>query len=165
MRAFVLYEGDRVRLISPYVREFVESMKALIPHRFREWRADENCWLIARSYEPELRSVAEQFYDSVELLITAEEADERVTRALASERELTHKTWKDCVRQMRNAFPHHYALGLFPGLDNPSLIQAMYRAGAKLVHPDIAGPSTHADMVRLNQARDALLHGLKGTAA
>lgn len=164
MKAFMLYEGDRIRFIAPYVREFVESMKALIPHRSREWKADESCWLISRGHEPELLNVAERFYDRVEALISVDEADERseaarrtgLTEGMANVARPSH-TLADCISVIARAYPHEYWLGLFPQCTDDRLVQAAYRARALKLHPDIAGAASTQAMTRLNLAREVLL--------
>jgi len=57
----------------------------------------------------------------------------------------------DCLRVVAAAYPHHYALGIWPGAPEP-LVTAAYRACAQLFHPDRRGPEGHARMIAVNQA-------------
>jgi hypothetical protein len=47
MRGFAIRESNGVRLVTPYDKQFVESLKLSIPHHYREYDPDSRSWLVS----------------------------------------------------------------------------------------------------------------------
>jgi hypothetical protein len=159
MRAFIYREEDRLRVVTPYVREFVDDLKARIPYHARGFDPEAKHWLIDRDYEEDLETVMSDYFDVTTVVSEAEALRrERAARvAGAAQRpapEPTHNV-EECARRVRHLHQEEAALYLLPGAPW-KVVQAAYRALATLLHPDVAGAGSHAEMVRINRAYETL---------
>lgn len=168
MRAYLLEEPDGIRVISPYNREFVDSLKAEIPRWARDFDMDSRTWLVDREYEDTLVSVVRRYY-SFDRLVTITEADNRANRAAARERAsrpapAAHST-QQCLDHVRRIYREEAEVGVFPPAASEAIVRACYRARALQLHPDLAGSASHDAMVALNRAYETLLKSVKRASA
>lgn len=160
MRAFLLREGDRVRVITPYVPEFVADLKEEIPYHAKSWDRDSRNWLVDGEYEETALDVASRYFETTVVVPEAEALRrERAARASASTASAPPPrpahSGQQCLGEVRRLWREEAALFLLP--DAPlTALQAVYRALAKLYHPDLAGGAGHDTMVRINAAYDLL---------
>jgi hypothetical protein len=168
MRAFIYREEDRLRVVTPYVREFVDDLKLRIPYHARGFDPEAKHWLIDGNYEEELVDVMSEYFDVMTVVSEAEAIRrERAARAKATaearpEPPPPHPVG-ECDRRVRALYREEATLYLLPGAPFP-VIQAAYRALARMLHPDLAGVEKHDDMVRLNRAFEALERRVKSGA-
>lgn len=165
MRAYLLREGDRVRVITPYVAEFVTDLKAEIPYYAKDFDRDSKHWLVDGEYEEALAEVASRYFETAVVIPEAEALwRERAARASAPppKPQPPHDT-DECARRVRIRWQEEAELYLLPGAPL-AVIEAAFRAVAKLVHPDLVGPSGHARMVAVNRAYEALKQKIRGAA-
>jgi len=168
MRAFLYREGGRLRVITPYVPEFVDDLKARIPYHAKSFDRESKHWLVDEDYEEDLFDVTSDYF---EVTLVVSEADalrrERMARAQARPAptpppEPTHNS-QECLRRIKHLYQEEAALHLLPGAPL-SVVQGAYRALAKMLHPDVVGASGHAEMVRVNRAYDLLQKRLRTSA-
>lgn len=167
MRAVLLREGDRIRAFAPYCPDFIADLKSEIPYHAKHWDGDARNWVVDGDYEEPLIEISERHFD---VLIAVSELDsvrrERAARASAApppQAQPPHDT-NECARRVRGIWREEAELYLLPGAPF-SVIQAAYRAVAKLFHPDVAGSDGHARMVAVNRAYDTLERRSKGATA
>jgi hypothetical protein len=158
VRAFLLREGDRVRVVTPYVPEFVADLKEEIPYYAKTWDRDSKNWLVDGEYEETALEVASRYFETT---VVISEADalrrERAARSASAppRPEPPHSSTR-CAEIVRSVYREEAELYLLPGAPL-AVVQAAYRAVSKLVHPDLAGSSSHARMVAVNRAYDFLV--------
>lgn len=165
MRAFLMREGDRVRVVTPYVPEFVADLKEEIPYYAKSWDRDSKNWLVDGEYEETALEVASRYFETT-VVVSEAEALRRERAARADSRPTPppspHGT-DECASRVRQVWREEAELYLLPGAPI-SVIQAAYRAVSKLVHPDLAGAGNHARMVAVNKAYDLLVKRAGGTS-
>jgi hypothetical protein len=168
VRAFLLREGDRIRVITPYVPDFVTDLKAEIPYYAKSFDRDSKHWLVDGEYEETVLEVASHYFETT---VVVSESDalrrERAARASAAappppSPPSPHDA-NECARRVRGIWKEEAELYLLPGAPW-SVIEAVYRAVAKLTHPDLVGPSGNARMVAVNRAYDVLKKRFGGAA-
>lgn len=168
MHAYLLEETNGIRVISPFIREFVDTLKAEIPRWAREFEMDGRTWLIDREYEDTLVSVVRRFY-SFERVLSNAVAEDRVRQAAARERVARAPTpahsIQQCLEHVRRMYREEAEVGVFPPAQSESVIRACYRARAMQLHPDVAGSASHDAMVALNRAYETLLKSVKRATA
>jgi hypothetical protein len=164
MRAFLMREGDRVRVVTPYVPEFVADLKEEIPYYAKTWDRESKNWLVDGEYEETALEVATRYFETTVVVAEAEALRrERAARAASApppRPDAAHSTAR-CAEVVRSVYREEAELYLLPGAPL-AVIQAAYRAVSKLVHPDLAGESSHARMVAVNRAYDLLVKRTEG---
>lgn len=168
MRALLLREGDRIRAFTPYCPDFIADLKNEIPFHAKHWDGDAKNWVVDGDYEEPLLEVAERYFD---VLVAVSESDalrrERAARATSAtpppQAQPPHDT-NECARRVRSIYREEAELFLLPGAPF-SVVQAAYRAVAKLFHPDVVGSGGNARMVSINRAYDTLERRSKGATA
>lgn len=166
MRAFLLREGDRTRVVTPYVPEFVNDLKAEIPYYAKEFDRDSKHWIVDGEYEETALEVASRYFETTVVVSEAEALRrERAARASTSPPppRPAHNA-QQCLDEVRRLWREEAALHLLP--DAPwDVVQAAYRALAKIHHPDLVGAAGHAAMVRVNGAYALLTKRRRGATA
>jgi len=141
-RFVLLARGDVVDLIGPYLPDLVDALKREIPWRARRWDADLKCWTVDVGWAGVARSLAVLYAGAVVGAVTQEEAERRA-RAAASRAPAAVDADAD-------------ALGVAPSAP-VEVIQAAYRALARLHHPDLVGEASTARMQAINAAYERLM--------
>lgn len=170
MRAFLLREGDRTRVVTPYLSEFVEDLKAEIPYYAKQFDRESKHWLVDGEYEDTALEVAERYFETT-VVVSEAEALRREQTARASARpspppqaQPPHDT-NECARRVRTIWREEAELYLLPGAPF-ALIRVVYRELAKILHPDISkAPDATEAMVRLNRAYETLTKRYSGVRA
>lgn len=121
--------------------DVVEELKASIPVGCRKWDPKERCWRIERSYMSIALSILNA-YDYEDSIVFEKRQHERRQREKP----------KPPTPQPQSAASPYTMLFVLPSAP-PEVIDAAYRALAKLYHPDRAGGSTQK-MKELNVAYD-----------
>jgi len=150
MRGFFLREIHQVRLLTPYLKEFVECLKEAIPYRSLRWEPDTKSWVVKHPYINDALEVASEFYERMDELRLADGQAEPSPSASSSAS--SHDTI-ECVRRVREVYREEAVLHLLPNAPL-EVIVAAYRAMAKLVHPDLGG--SHEHMKAVNGAYETL---------
>lgn len=165
MRAYLLREGDRVRVITPYVPEFVTDLKAEIPYYAKDFDRDSKHWIVDGEYEGAVREIASNDFETTVVVPEAEalRREQAARRTAASPSPSPPHDTNECARRVRQVWREEAELYLLPGAPR-SVIEAAYRAVAKLFHPDLVGSDGHARMVAINRAYDALKKRAGGAA-
>jgi len=144
MRGFWVREVGGVRLLTPFDQDFITELKDRIPYRSRAFDADTKSWIVKMPYvDDALELAAETFEGMTELY------SERP--ATATPRPEPPHGYAECVRRVVGYYVHEAALWVIPGAPE-DVVRAAYKALALSAHPDVAGPSAHGAMVRLNAA-------------
>lgn len=174
MKAVLVREGQRLRVITPYVPEFLAEMKAGIPHYAREYDPDSRHWLIDADQEGELRDILETWFEIVTVVSEAEALRrEQAARKAAAAGATTNAPpprggtghgSDECARIVRSVWREEAVLYLLPGAPK-AVVDAAYRAVARLTHPDVNGSDKHADMVKVNLAYEAISKRFRGQSA
>lgn len=162
MKAILVREGRRLRVITPYVPELLTEMKSVVPYYARDYEPDSRHWLIDADQEDVLRETLETWFEVVIVIVVSE--DEALRREQAARRagaappppppRGAHSS-DECARIVRGVWKEESALFLLPGAPR-DVVVAAYRALCKMLHPDVSGRDTHAEMVKVNLAYDAL---------
>ena len=168
MRAFLLREGDRIRVVTPYLAEFVADLKADVPYYAKDFDRESKHWLVDGEYEEMVREIADRYFETTVVVSEAEALRrERAARASAAPppppQQSLHDT-NECARRVRVMWREEAELFLLPGAPF-EVIQAAYRAVAKLFHPDLVGSGGHERMVAINKAYSVLERRAKGASA
>ena len=147
-----------MRLITPFIREFVDGLKETVPWRYRSYDGDSKTWTIEEPYTDEALALALDYYDELEEVYTEAAVQREIARAFKTHTCQTTATpsshgTDECLRRVRHLHQEHAALYLLPGAPW-SVVQAAYRALAMLVHPDRGG--SHQTMVDVNRAYETL---------
>lgn len=166
MRAYLLREGSRIRVITPYVPDFVSDLKTEIPYYARSFEPEGKCWLIDAEREEEILDVTSRYFDPL-FVVTEAEALRRERAAKASTPPPSSSPSghgsAECLRIVRGVWQEEAELHLLPGAPL-SLVEAAWRAMAKLFHPDLVGPGGHTRMVAINRAYETLRKRVGGAA-
>lgn len=147
-----------MRLITPFIREFVDALKETVPWRYRSYDGDSRTWTIEEPYASDALALALDYYGDMEEVYTEAAVQREIAKAFkthtchATATPSPHGT-DECLRRVRHLHQEHAALYLLPGAPWP-LVQAAYRALALLVHPDRGG--SHQAMVDVNRAYESL---------
>jgi hypothetical protein len=164
MYGFWVREGATVRLITPYDPEFVNGLKERIPWRYRTYDPEAKQWIVRAPYVDDALGLASATYDSMIELFTRDVVDQARRQGPGATPPPTAGGPHDvdeCVRRVRQVYQEESALHLLP--EAPwKVVQAAYRAIAMLVHPDVSGSSSQAEMVRVNRAYEALERRQRG---
>lgn len=108
---------------TPYLQDFVEELKLVIPRGYRQWDKEDKSWYVEPSYAEEATELFWQFFpdgDSYDLARVYHE-------------------------------PPDWARVLFVQEDAPmQVIEAAYRTLAKMYHPDAGG--SEKKMIAINEA-------------
>ena len=141
MRAFVtiLANGDAT-LRTPYHAEFVAALKNDIPWDFRSWGGDWKTWTVESFYADRAVELVRRYFGEVTVEDQRRRNQESRQQSAGGPRQQTVP-------------PDDVTLHLLPTAP-PQLIDAAYKALARLTHPDLGG-STEA-MQRLNAAYERL---------
>lgn len=152
-RAFLLREGDSIRVMTPFLEEFKEDLKAEIPYSGKRWDADGRGWIVSVEYEDTLRDIVERYFEAT-FLVTEADALRRERAAGATIRQAPpqppHDT-AECGRRVRSQWPHDSTMFLQPGAPQ-DLVIAAYRVLSKIFHPDVSGRDSTAEMAKINMA-------------
>lgn len=163
-RAFLYRAGDRIQAVAPFNNDFKEDLKSEIPHHARTFDSELKNWLIDADYEEMVYEIATRYFDVIAVVSEADALRrERAARAAAPPppREPSHSS-DECLRRVRGLYAEESTLYTLPGAPF-AVIQAAYRALAKILHPD-AGGSSHQAMVALNRAYESLERRQKAPA-
>lgn len=168
MRAYLLDEGGQIRMIAPYVKAFIEGgLREAVPRWAKTFEPDTKHWLIDRDYEDALREAMADYFE-VEHIVTKGEAIRMAMAAAATAREGSAAprpahSYQQCLKAVRRIYQEESELHVLPGAPW-SVIEAAFRAVARLCHPDLIGPSGHTRMVAVNRAYETLKKRVGGAA-
>ncbi len=139
MTASLVYHGRTAILKTPYVREFVERLKAVVPQTYREWEPTNKVWLIRRPYD---RVVARELrYYFLDASIEDQPLDEpNVPKPHACSCDADHRALYVCQGAPAQ------------------VVRAAYKALAMVNHPDQGGDTE--TMQRLNMSYERLEAGV-----
>lgn len=149
MRGFWVREVDRARLLTPYSAAFVDALKTAVPFRYLRWDQDTKSWVVRQPYIEDALRIAHDHYDE---MVALEQAAGGVRSSSAPPPRPAHNA-QQCLSEVRRIWGEEAALGLLPDAP-PSVVHAVYRALALLVHPDRGG--SHERMVEVNRAYELL---------
>lgn len=141
MRGFYVREPHQVTVITPFVQAFVEELKDAIPYRSRSFDPEFRTWTVRQPYVDPALEIAAQHFDGMRRLYAEQPTTE------------TGHTIEECLRRVRLFYCEESTLYLIHGAPWP-IIQAAYRATAKLAHPDTGG--SNQEMTRVNLAYETL---------
>lgn len=156
----------------PFSQEWVNLIKYRVPSLYRSWEPEERTWSIDSLYAKTALETLAMYFDVH--LVSASRDDQRRNHSGfrnpfgdddpddygdsggsgGGARTPPFKTSKEAVDLLAEMYPHHTALGLLPSV-TWEVVQAAYRALAKLYHPDKPDGSVER-MQSLNNAYDAL---------
>jgi hypothetical protein len=143
-KGFVIQRGDdRVTLVLPFDRDFVDQLK-MIPARWRAWDAAGKCWTVRSPYHRQAVDLAAQHFQLEFVKPAMEETPRPRTETHSSEH---------CLSVVRTIWPEHATLYLLPGAP-PELVKSAYRCLALLHHPDHGGDTE--TMKTINAAYEKL---------
>lgn len=129
---------DELDCTIPYHRELIERWKTDIPFRCREYIPTSKTWRFTGEYLDIAIARLLQVFPDAEI----------------PARWRAHSDWGDVRRESPSSHSHHFsALHLLPSAPR-AVIDAAYRALAKLHHPDLGGDP--AVMRQLTEAYDVL---------
>jgi hypothetical protein len=151
-RALVIVRADEYELITPYNKDFVDNLKHSIPSGCRSYDPDTRAWTVDECGHDEAIHLLRRYYGTVEFL---ESWDAGSPRAGAPAHHIV-----ECVREVRTMFPDYAVLGLLPDA-TLQLVQACYRALARMHHPDRHGPASTQKMAAINAAYEHLSNSLR----
>lgn len=123
MTVLIRYQanGD-ILLRAPYNPDFLHDLKQLIPARHREWLPDDRLWHISARFAPDATVLARSWFDAVEIIPHR--------RAQDPGHPPSPKTIDSLARlHLRETAP-------WP------VVEAAYKALARLHHPDKGGDQT-----------------------
>lgn len=150
MRGFWVREVGGVRLLTPYVAEFVPALKEAVPFRYLHWDANAKSWVVKQPYVDSALTVAGEYYDRMtELSLPG--SDQGAAPSPPPGARPAHNI-QQCLNEVRRVWGEEAALYLLPGAPW-EVVQAAYRTLAKLYHPDTGSPAaSHEAMSRVNGA-------------
>jgi hypothetical protein len=159
MRGFFVRESSGVRIVTPYDPGFVASLKEGIPYGYRSFDGESKSWTVYEPYIEDGIALALEAFDEMEELYSESAVEREVAQAFQkhicpTSSPASHGTG-ECLRRVQSLYPHETALHVMPAAPF-AVIQAAYRALAKMLHPDRSGGSSHQAMVDVNRAYEAL---------
>ena len=121
---------DSVKLVTPYIADFVEDLKMIIPPSHRKWNPLASCWEIHETYLNELVELCKEYFSAIEtnLINSSNEAPKVAARPQTSDDVLI-------------------AVFAMVGKDKAD---KLYQQLAKVFHPDAGGSNDL--MTKLNKA-------------
>ncbi len=147
MFARLSYHNDIAIIATPYSRVFVEELKAMVPHEYREWVAGEKVWRVQHPYDRQAASVLKKHFPHAEI----EARWESSQRSSYQYQQPKPFTGCKCDADHR---------ALFICADAPrEVVTAAYKALAKQTHPDRGGDLIV--MQKLNEVYERLLEGAR----
>jgi hypothetical protein len=147
----IVYDDGAAVVFTPYDEAFVNTLKDYVPKACRKWLPSQKTWIVDADYVTAVRLLAGEHFDEVIMAHTAPAPSAPPTHTL-----------NDCLAAVARRYPHHRALGLWPGVPL-ALVESAYRSIAKLVHPDVRGEAGARKMVEANAAYEALRGVLAAT--
>ncbi len=153
--------GDTIRMVAPYDRDCVSDLRE-IPYKAKRFEHDTKHWFISDDYDDLLEEIVSRYF-TVIWLISEAESNARVRQARASSQRQHSSsgaqssagggshTSNECKREVARIWKEEATLFVFPGAPWP-VVQAAYRALAKLWHPDHNNGAGHERMVEVNRA-------------
>lgn len=138
MRGFYVREPHQVTVITPYRQEFVEELKDAIPYRSRSFDPEFRTWTVRQPYVDSTLEIAAQHFDGMRRLYAEQPAPST---------ESGHAI-EECLRRVRLYYREEAILYVIHDAPWP-VIQAAFRATAKLAHPDTGGSNEAMTLVNL----------------
>lgn len=166
MKAHVVIEDDgAVTLITPYSPGFVSDIKTEIPAWCRSYDPDSKTWMVQAEFADEAQQLLDQYFEEVRRVYPQARPQTRPTSpasgpcpACAAGAQFRHGSVNQCVETVRKLYPSHNLLHILPAAPE-AVVLAAYRALSKILHPDISGRDSTADMRTLNAAYASLKSG------
>lgn len=129
MIAELFYMDTSIWARTPYNKDFVTTLKEVIPKDYRYWDKEERVWVVSYSYEDKLIALCSTYFSSV-----------------------TKYGEKRYIAPTTQSSPAYQTLHLLPSAPK-EVVLAAYRALSKLYHPDISKrPNANEVMKRINVA-------------
>jgi hypothetical protein len=138
VRGFYIREPHQVTVITPFVRAFVDELKDAIPNRSRSFDPEYRTWTVRQPYVDSALEISAMHFDGMRQLYVEQPAPSTETGHPIEE----------CLRRVRLYYREEATLYLIHGAPWP-VIQAAYRATAKLAHPDTGGSNEAMTLVNL----------------
>lgn len=159
MRGFFVREDAGVRIVTPYDPDFVASLKEAVPYSYRSFDGTSKSWKVYEPYIETGLGVALTCFDDLEELYSESALERETAKAFSAHRcptapAASHDT-AECLRRVCAIYREEAALHVLPSAPF-TVVQAAYRALAKLLHPDLGGAASHHAMVEINRAYEAL---------
>jgi len=133
MIAELFYMTTDIWAKTPYNKDFVTSLKEVIPKEHRRWDPEEKVWAISYIYEDQLFALCSTYFSDV-----VQYGEKRYIKAIASS-------------------PAYETLFLLPTAPK-EVVVAVYRVLSKLYHPDVnKAPDADEKMKRINIAKDEIM--------
>lgn len=165
MKAHVVIEDNgALTLITPYSPGFVTDIKTEIPSWYRSYDPDAKIWKVEAEYADQAHQLLDQHFEQVRRVYPsagpkASTPPPTATCArCASGDQSRHTSVAKCVETVRKLYPSHSLLHILPAAPEP-VVLAAYRALSKLLHPDISGRDSTAEMRAVNAAYATLKTG------
>jgi hypothetical protein len=136
--AYLIQRAGYVEILARYIPQCIAALKDLIQARCRAWDPGARTWRVNNCCAPRAAEILSWWFE-LEVLVEDGAHDSRT-----------------CLHHVADEWPAHAALHLLPDAP-PELVDAAYRALAKVHHPDHGG--RHEDMVVINQAYEKLTAG------
>ncbi len=166
MKAHMVIEDDgAVTLITPYSAAFVADIKAEIPAWCRSYDGESKTWKVESEFADEAQQLLDQYFEEVRRVYPTAQPKAKAAppsstpcaACLAGE-QFRHGTVARCVETVRKLYPSHSLLHILPAAPEV-VVLAAYRALSKILHPDVSGRDSTADMQALNNAYTSLKTG------
>lgn len=149
MIARLVYHGEVAIVTTPYSRAFVDEIKVLIPHEYREWVADRKVWHVRYPYDRHAATLLAKHFPYAEI---EERWDAKNPHGYQHQSQ-----WQPLNPPSRcSCSPDHQALYVC-GEAPVEVIKAAYKALAKQIHPDNGGDVVL--MQQLNEVYERVLEG------
>lgn len=160
----VIEENGALTLITPYSPGFVTDIKTEIPAWYRSYDPDAKIWKVEAEYADQAHQLLDQHFEQVRRVYPSAGARTSATpqsapcTRCASGDPSRHASVARCVETVRQLYPSHSLLHILPAAPEP-VVLAAYRALSKLLHPDISGRDSTAEMRAVNAAYASLKTG------
>lgn len=116
------YVDQEIWCRTPYDAEFINELKDSIPFPHRRWNPAERVWIIDTLFEHELLDLCDRFFDDV-------------------------RSNRDQPKNQHTGATVYASLFLTPDAPMP-VVEAAYRALAKLWHPDISDDARASEQMK-----------------
>jgi len=154
----VIEENGALTLITPYSPGFVTDIKSEIPSWYRSYDPEAKIWKVEAEYADQAHQLLDQHFEQVRRVYPSAGARSSAApprpepcATCAAGAASRHTSVARCVETVRKLYPSHSLLHVLPAAPEP-VVLAAYRALSKLLHPDISGRDSTADMRALNAA-------------
>lgn len=148
MIASLVYDGDVAVVNTPFRKDFVEYLKASIPHEYRAWDAERKVWRVSPPYGPTAARVVKMYYAGA--MIDPPPGPKF--------REDPDPVWPRYQPASCGCSEAHRTLGVCATAPK-EVIAAAYKALSKRLHPDAGG--SDAEMLKLNAAYEQVIEEVR----